>query len=347
MIPLPWLTYVVAWLVLYPLILGVVSRVVFLYARLFFFFQAEDGIRDYKVTGVQTCALPISPSSPGSARRRWEAGHGIRACRRRESSAARGNQPSRRPSSRRGAPRAGPCADSPTPRRRRSAAAFRAALFRCEPGCPPASAASPPSASRHRRAASRSRRTRRSAGSAARGGRRTRSTLPRLCRGRISASPGKSGRRRARPATRLRRTPPCLPGCARPRVPRRPARRCSGSGFPERQELAPVRQVLSFQRCLQQIAFLGILVSGECAALQLEAKIQQIGVRAVGLAVVADAPDLALAVLLPYRGPAHAELAREAGEPGHLVERHVVARLVQGEHVHQVEVPRVVAVDVV
>src|SRR6266496_6464044 len=27
----------------------------------FFFFQAEDGIRDLYVTGVQTCALPISP----------------------------------------------------------------------------------------------------------------------------------------------------------------------------------------------------------------------------------------------------------------------------------------------
>src|SRR2546426_7282795 len=26
----------------------------------FFFFQAEDGIRDYKVTGVQTCALPAT-----------------------------------------------------------------------------------------------------------------------------------------------------------------------------------------------------------------------------------------------------------------------------------------------
>ena len=26
---------------------------------MFFFFQAEDGIRDYDVTGVQTCALPI------------------------------------------------------------------------------------------------------------------------------------------------------------------------------------------------------------------------------------------------------------------------------------------------
>src|SRR2546426_6131142 len=42
-----------------------------------FFFQAEDGIRDYKVTGVQTCALPIfqragqgagrAPGDPGSA----------------------------------------------------------------------------------------------------------------------------------------------------------------------------------------------------------------------------------------------------------------------------------------
>src|SRR2546430_3288424 len=38
----------------------------------FFFFQAEDGIRDLTVTGVQTCALPISaanatpPSQPAT-----------------------------------------------------------------------------------------------------------------------------------------------------------------------------------------------------------------------------------------------------------------------------------------
>src|SRR6266487_6009163 len=30
------------------------------YMFFFFFFQAEDGIRDGRVTGVQTCALPIS-----------------------------------------------------------------------------------------------------------------------------------------------------------------------------------------------------------------------------------------------------------------------------------------------
>src|SRR5690606_31535368 len=40
----------------------------------FFFFQAEDGIRDFHVTGVQTCALPISDvrldrvASPGLLR---------------------------------------------------------------------------------------------------------------------------------------------------------------------------------------------------------------------------------------------------------------------------------------
>src|SRR2546430_8557599 len=41
---------------------------------IFFFFQAEDGIRDLTVTGVQTCALPIYPRAragprpPGSVR---------------------------------------------------------------------------------------------------------------------------------------------------------------------------------------------------------------------------------------------------------------------------------------
>src|SRR2546430_3813455 len=33
----------------------------------FFFFQAEDGIRDLTVTGVQTCALPISSRAPRSS----------------------------------------------------------------------------------------------------------------------------------------------------------------------------------------------------------------------------------------------------------------------------------------
>src|ERR1022692_5108183 len=42
----------------------------------FLFFQAEDGIRDYKVTGVQTCALPILPVLKSNACMEQEAGMG-------------------------------------------------------------------------------------------------------------------------------------------------------------------------------------------------------------------------------------------------------------------------------
>src|SRR2546422_1495159 len=48
---------------------------------IFFFFQAEDGIRDVAVTGVQTCALPIlGRSTPcdggGGGGARWNGGSG-------------------------------------------------------------------------------------------------------------------------------------------------------------------------------------------------------------------------------------------------------------------------------
>src|SRR2546429_1274461 len=39
------------------------------YTLIFFFFQAEDGIRDVAVTGVQTCALPISTIRLGDVSR--------------------------------------------------------------------------------------------------------------------------------------------------------------------------------------------------------------------------------------------------------------------------------------
>src|SRR6266403_5551901 len=44
-----------------------------MYIFFFFFFQAEDGIRDLYVTGVQTCALPISGGlgSQRGERRSW------------------------------------------------------------------------------------------------------------------------------------------------------------------------------------------------------------------------------------------------------------------------------------
>src|SRR3989449_4020118 len=43
----------------------------FFFCFFFFFFQAEDGIRDVAVTGVQTCALPISGSVAAAPGRRF------------------------------------------------------------------------------------------------------------------------------------------------------------------------------------------------------------------------------------------------------------------------------------
>src|SRR5258706_8782599 len=51
------------------------------YLVFFFFFQAEDGIRDWSVTGVQTCALPISARRglrPGRRRSPLRAGAALR-----------------------------------------------------------------------------------------------------------------------------------------------------------------------------------------------------------------------------------------------------------------------------
>src|SRR5688500_20282892 len=63
-----------------------------------FFFQAEDGIRDYKVTGVQTCALPISHrlrlrGDRRSAPSPRDLRHHLRAGRRRLSGAPRADPP--------------------------------------------------------------------------------------------------------------------------------------------------------------------------------------------------------------------------------------------------------------
>src|SRR5207247_2831694 len=67
------------------------------YGSCFFFFQAEDGIRDPLVTGVQTCALPISGAAPSpSAPRRPRAGRSPPppSGRRRRTGRARARRPS-------------------------------------------------------------------------------------------------------------------------------------------------------------------------------------------------------------------------------------------------------------
>src|SRR5216684_7047508 len=72
----------------------------------FFFFQAEDGIRDVAVTGVQTCALPISDDLPQARAERAVRGHRPRALRGRGQAVHLGGGVRARPS--RGAARRAP-----------------------------------------------------------------------------------------------------------------------------------------------------------------------------------------------------------------------------------------------
>src|SRR5437588_4958892 len=67
------------YLLLWSVCLFVVFFVHVLLFFLFFFFQAEDGIRDHCVTGVQTCALPIWPARPTRPSTAPSAGSGIAA----------------------------------------------------------------------------------------------------------------------------------------------------------------------------------------------------------------------------------------------------------------------------
>src|SRR5256885_12593875 len=74
-----------------------------------FFFQAEDGIRDYKVTGVQTCALPISARSASAARALPLPSSGTRGSAWRRPGGRRGNRPCRRTGSPAPTPPLPPC----------------------------------------------------------------------------------------------------------------------------------------------------------------------------------------------------------------------------------------------
>src|SRR2546421_4226671 len=57
--------------------------IVCMFILYFFFFQAEDGIRDLIVTGVQTCALPICGRSAAARRDASGRGHAAGSLRRR------------------------------------------------------------------------------------------------------------------------------------------------------------------------------------------------------------------------------------------------------------------------
>ena len=107
--------------------------------------------------------------------------------------------------------------------------------------------------------------------------------------------------------------------------------------LPERQELAPVRLAALLERAPHERELGLVALRGVAAAHELEAQVQEIGVERVGFAIVADRRDAAREIALPDRAAVHAELAREAAEAARARRAARRARLVDREHVHQVE----------
>src|SRR5690349_14845390 len=93
--------------------------------------------------------------------------------------------------------------------------------------------------------------------------------------------------------------------------------------------------------------FLLVLLESELTAQPLEAQVDEPGVEHVGLAIAADAEDIPRLPRLPYPTAIETELAWKPEETRHVGERHPVAPVESRQHIHQVGVPPVVAVQVI
>src|SRR5690606_5530125 len=121
----------------------------------------------------------------------------------------------------------------------------------------------------------------------------------------------------------------------------RAALRFMPRGPPGFEELEQMRLGRLRELRLEQLELRAMSLLVEHAAQELEAKVDQIRVQHVVLAVVADRRNLTAHEALPDARTAHAELAWKAEQHGDLLECRPRARAVTGEHVHEVDVPPV------
>src|SRR6056297_80852 len=174
----------------------------------------------------------------------------------------------------------------------------------------------------------------------------------------------RSRRKRTRSPARAPSTNTFLPGTsAMPRpswvMPRMPASSGSRCFFAMSQASAPVGAIPGLEELREvrlpalaegpshPLVFLLEIGRRHAAAHELEAQIDQVGVDDVRLAVIAYARDVARLPRAPDLVAAHAELAGESEHHGNVVQARPGARLVTGQHVHQVDVAPVEAAQVV
>src|SRR5690349_4941810 len=95
------------------------------------------------------------------------------------------------------------------------------------------------------------------------------------------------------------------------------------------------------------LELLGQRFAAEPAAHQLEMQKDEIGIEHIGLAIAADALDPALQPRVPDLRAGEAQLAGKPQEHGHICERSLRASLEPGQYVHEIEMPPVIAIEII
>src|ERR1700680_1987572 len=118
-------------------------------------------------------------------------------------------------------------------------------------------------------------------------------------------------------------------------------------GVPGREELLPVRLSVRGDFFPRQRYFGRVLPGRQPPAQLLEPEIEQIGIHRVGLAVTADVVDPPLAIRSAHLAAIHAHFSRKPGKARHGVETGCCTRLIHRQHVHQIQMPSVIAAEIV
>ena len=90
-----------------------------------------------------------------------------------------------------------------------------------------------------------------------------------------------------------------------------------------------------------------IAIFSQCTPHELKAQENEIGVGDVRFAVVANVCNFPILPCLPHLPATHADLTGKAEQLSELVERHASTRLIHREQIHEIEMARVIAIDIV
>src|SRR6185295_15019990 len=107
----------------------------------------------------------------------------------------------------------------------------------------------------------------------------------------------------------------------------------AGIALPGTNEVLPVGGGVVRERVISEIDLALVLLFAQRASQKLEAQKHQIGIGRIGFAIAADGSQLAALKRAPHLGPIHPELAGEAEQSRHIVQRRGSPWLIQRQQI--------------